>query len=142
LALLVFLSAAFGKHDSWFDHSGDNPDNHTPFRLAATSAINNLIPRILIPDRLFALVGYLPLPTTIKEIRDSFESFRLHMLDIINATRDWIASGHDNPQEAALLQNLVRANLAQLEQEETKELTKRRLTDEEMLSNALVSCCI
>ncbi|KAK7455740.1 hypothetical protein VKT23_010772 [Stygiomarasmius scandens] len=137
LALLVFLSAAFGKHSSWSDHSGDNPGHHTPFRLAATSAINNLIPRILIPDRLFALVGYLPLPTTIKEIRDSFESFKLHMLDIINASRDWIASGHDSPQEAALLQNLVKANLAQLEQEETKELTKRRLTDEEMLSNAL-----
>ncbi|KAK7452128.1 hypothetical protein VKT23_012234 [Stygiomarasmius scandens] len=139
LTLLIFSSAAFGKHNSWSDHSGDDSGHRIPFRVAVTNAVNNLVPKVLTPNWLFTLAEYLPLPKIIKETGDSFGFLRLHMLDIINAARDWVASGRDdNSLDAALLQNLVRANLAQMEQEETKELTKRRLTDEEVLSNAFM----
>ncbi|THU87883.1 cytochrome P450 [Dendrothele bispora CBS 962.96] len=142
LTLLIFSSAAFGKHNAWSDHSGDNSGHRISFRPAATSAVQNLVPKVLTPDWLVALAEYrfLPLPKIIKEASDSFMFLRLHMLDIISSARDWVASGNedDNSMDAALLQNLVKANLAQLEQEESKELMKRRLTDQEVLSNAFM----
>ncbi|KAF5341535.1 hypothetical protein D9758_012595 [Tetrapyrgos nigripes] len=139
LTLLIISSAAFGKHNGWSDHSGDDSGHRLPFRPAVTTAVKNLVPKVLTPNWLFALAEYLPLPKIIKETADSFVFLRLHMLDIINSAREWVAGGHeDNSLDAALLQNLVKANLAQLEQEETKELLKRRLTDQEVLSNAFM----
>lgn len=49
IALLILSSAAFGRHNSWRDHSVeeeevDSPTAHRiPFRPAVTSAVENLV---------------------------------------------------------------------------------------------------
>lgn len=109
-----------------------------PFRPAVTSAVNNLVPKVLLPNWLFTLARYIPVPYVGPFLRDTANSFvalRLHMLDTISAARPWATGGDASSMEAALLMNLVRANIAQ----EDNSLEKRRLTDEELLSNTFVS---
>lgn len=71
----------------------------------------------------------------LKETRESFEALRHHMLDVIGGARAWIAGGRQEVVDAALLRNLVEANMTQ-----EGDVDVRRLTDEELLSNTFVSC--
>ena len=65
------------------------------------------------------------------EAQESFDSLRMHMLDIIGSARDWVAGGGVVPMEAALLRNLVEANML-------NEEGKRHLSDDELLSDIFV----
>ncbi len=70
----------------------------------------------------------------LKETRESFEALKFHMLDVISLARAWVASGKAVDMEAALLRNLVEANMF-----EEANVNYKRLTDDELLSNTLVN---
>ena len=53
------------------------------------------------------------------------------MLDVIGLARDWIAGGKVTSMDAALLRNLVEANML-------NDNGKRHLSDDELLSNIFV----
>ncbi|KAJ8701241.1 hypothetical protein PTI98_000051 [Pleurotus ostreatus] len=134
--LLILSSAAFGRHNSWTDDTAleNSKAHHIPFRPAVKSAVENLVPKILTPDWMFTLFNLIPVPKVspvLKETRESFVALRLHMLDLISNARDWVSGGNAASLDAALLQNLVQANMAQ----EDDAAVRRKLTDDEMLSD-------
>lgn len=137
---MILSSAAFGRHNSWTDDTAleNSKAHHIPFRPAVKSAVENLVPKILTPDWMFALFNLIPVPKVspvLKETRESFVALRLHMLDLISNARDWVSGGNAASLDAALLQNLVQANMAQ----EDDAAVRRKLTDDEMLSDIFVS---
>ncbi|KIK60270.1 hypothetical protein GYMLUDRAFT_168213, partial [Collybiopsis luxurians FD-317 M1] len=139
IALLIFSSAAFGHHSSWLKHSTDSMESlhEVPFRQAVTSAVNNLVTKILTPPWMLVVTKYIPVPYVsklFKETQGSFEALRLHMLNIISSSRAWVSGGNTLSMDATLLTNLVHANMAQ----EIDPLQKKCLTNEELLSNTFM----
>ena len=93
-----------------------------------------MITKILISDRILDLSNkvYVPfISPHLAETRESFNSLRMHMLDVIGLARDWIAGGKVTSMDAGLLRNLVEANMS-------NEDGKRHLSDDELLSNTYV----
>jgi len=93
-----------------------------------------MITKVLIPDWIHDLSNrvYIPfISPHLAETRESFDSLRMHMLDVVGLARDWIAGGKATPMDAGLLRNLVEANMS-------KEEGKRHLSDDELLSNTFV----
>lgn len=138
LTLLVVSSAAFGRSASWSeDSSAEPPPGHrVAFCPAITSAIHYLLPRALTPGWLWNLSEHLHIPllgVVLKETRESFEAVRLHLMDLISLSRAWVAGGKSTSMDAALLRNLVEANMTQEDDPHQK-----RLTDEELLSDTFV----
>lgn len=66
--------------------------------------------------------------------RECFEALRLHMVEIVSQARAWIAGGKTTVMDAALLRNLVEANMM-----EDGDARDRHLTDDELLSDTFVS---
>ena len=62
----------------------------------------------------------------------AFEDLKSHMLDMVSEARAWAITGGSGRSNAALLRNLVEANLKQ-------EGDTKGLSDEELLSNVFVS---
>lgn len=107
------------------------------FGPAVISAVQHLVPKVLTPHWLVKLAQYVRIPfvgSVLKETQDSFEALRFHMLDMILLAREWVSGGKTSLMDAALLRNLVEANVAN--QEEDK--NGKRLTDDELLSNTFV----
>ena len=93
-----------------------------------------MITKVIIPDWIHDLSNkvYVPfISPHLTETRESFDSLRMHMLDIVGLARDWIAGGKATPMDAGLLRNLVEANMS-------NEEGKRHLSDDELLSNIFV----
>jgi hypothetical protein len=139
VALLILSSAAFGRHTPWIEDSTpqSSSEKTISYGSAVLAAMDNLIPQVLIPHWLAALVKHVHIPYVgpfVNETRESFETLRHHMYDLITATRTWASGDKTAAMDAALVRNLVEANLAQ----EDDDLQKR-LTDEELLSNTFVS---
>lgn len=98
------------------------------------STIDGLFIKILTPNWIYALSGYIQIPyvsPALRHTREAFEELRHHMLDVVSSARAWVAGGKAETMDAALLKNLVEANMAQ-------EGDYKRLTDEELLSNTFV----
>lgn len=137
-------SAAFGRHVSWADDSSaaPPPGHRLAFRVAVITAMDSLIAKVLTPE--WAYYAFSPrrvripyLSAVLAETRESFDALRLHMLDLISQARGWVAGGKATSMDAALLRNLVEANM---DQEDGDVVGQRRLTDEEVLSNTFVGC--
>ncbi|KAK0203616.1 cytochrome P450 [Desarmillaria ectypa] len=136
--LLVISTAGFGRRVSWSEDAAavPPPGHKIAFRPAVTSAVSHLIPKVLIPDFIYAFFDWLYLPLispALKETRESFEALKFHMLDVISLARAWVASGKAADMDAALLRNLVEANMF-----EEVDFNYKRLTDDELLSNTMV----
>lgn len=136
VTLLVISSAGFGRRVSLMEASKAEPPlgHKRTFRDAVTSTLEHMIPKVLFPDWLYDLSSriYLPLITPyLKETRESFDALGLHMLDVISLARDWVAGGKTGSMDAALIRNLVEANMS-------NDQGNRHLTDDELLSNTFV----
>ena len=93
-----------------------------------------MMTKVLIPDWILDLSNkvYVPLISPhLTETRESFDSLRMHMLDVVGLARDWIAGGKATSMDAGLLRNLVEANMS-------NEEGKRHLSDDELLSDIFV----
>ncbi|KAJ6564019.1 cytochrome P450 [Mycena capillaripes] len=138
VALLILSSAAFGRHSSWAeDLSAAAPPGHRiAFSPAVITAMDNLIAKVLTPNWAYAFSRRVHIPylsSVLKETHESFDALRLHMLDLVSEARLWVSGGKTVSMDAALLRNLVEANMDQESRND-----RRKLTDEELLSNTFV----
>ncbi|KAK0458736.1 cytochrome P450 [Desarmillaria tabescens] len=114
--LLVISTAGFGRRVSWSeDAAAVPPPGHKILFMTFLTGCNFLSSLLLSRKR-----------------RDSFEALKFHMLDVISLARAWVASGKAADMDAALLRNMVEANMS-----EEADLNYKRLTDDELLSNTL-----
>ncbi|KAF4564500.1 hypothetical protein EYR40_010663 [Pleurotus pulmonarius] len=137
LTLLIISSAGFSRRVSWNDDSSlvPPPGHAMAFQPAVASAIHHTIVKILTPDFLYSLCSQINIPfisPLLRETTTSFEALRMHMLEVVSSARAWILDNKgatkDGKMDAALLRNLVEANLAEGSD-------YRGLTDDELLSN-------
>jgi len=61
----------------------------------------------------------------------AYDDLRLHILELISTARAWVLRDRSSELDAALIRNLVEANMAQ-------EGDSKALTDDELLSNSFV----
>jgi hypothetical protein len=128
------FSAAFGRRTSWTAESTTElPTGHNrTFQAAVTSAAHNMFTRALTPNWIYNFSQHIHIPflsATLKETRESFHDLKFHMLDLISLAHAWVSDRTTSPMEAALLRNLVEANMTPEE---------GCLTDDELLSNIFV----
>ncbi|KAF7296923.1 F-box domain-containing protein [Mycena indigotica] len=141
-ALLVISSAGFGRRASWAE-DGPVPPGHTlAFRQAVSSAVDHLHAKVLTPDWFYALSGrvYVPLVGNVaRDTRIAFEAVRVHMQELVGLARAWVIEGKvGNNNEAALLRNLVEANMNAPETDDG-EMGTKTLAEDELLSNTWAS---
>jgi hypothetical protein len=139
IALLVISSAGFGRHVSMKDDSkAEPPPGHKlAFKPAIIATLRLLLLKSLTPTWVYGLSGYVYMPyitPVLEETSNSFEALRAHMLELISLARAWVADGKTTSMDAALLCNLVEANMSH---DET--LDGRHLSDDELLSDTFVS---
>ncbi|KIJ62164.1 hypothetical protein HYDPIDRAFT_182927 [Hydnomerulius pinastri MD-312] len=132
--LLVISSAGFGRRVSWTaDLSVEPPPGCSlTFRSAVMNSVDNVIFRILTPNWFSTLSSFIKVPYLSSRVlltQHSFEDLQRHMMDLVASARADIASGKPpSASDAALLRNLVEANMSQ-------DGDYKRLTDGELLSN-------
>ncbi|KII87854.1 hypothetical protein PLICRDRAFT_54898 [Plicaturopsis crispa FD-325 SS-3] len=129
VTLLVISAAGFGRRTSWKDDSlSDPPPGHVlTFRSAVANAVGNVILKALTPAWLSgAHIPFLSKRARWAEL--AFDELRLHMLDLVSTARAAFMEGKTSVTEAALLTNLVEANMSE-------DSDYKRLTDDELLSN-------
>ena len=105
---------------------------------AAELALEMVLPRSLIPEWLLDLGHWIHIPIlgpTLRAIRRSYADVKFGLLEIVSNARTQILDGNAATLDAALLKNMVEANMAASAGEEDV----RQLTDNELLSNSLVS---
>jgi hypothetical protein len=106
------------------------------FHPAICTTIKRLFTKILTPNWIDHLskVIYIPIVTPVmKETREAFASLHSHMLEVVSQARAQFADGKGSSLDAALLRNLVHANMNQ------EEGSSKHLSDDELLSNTFVS---
>ncbi|KAH0826708.1 cytochrome P450 [Lanmaoa asiatica] len=136
--LLVIAAAGFGRRVSWTADSTTEPPPgcKLTFLSAVMGSVNNLIFRALVPGWLYQFLLLIKVPYLSSRAlftRLAFDDLRIHMLDLVASARAEITSGeHSKASGAALLRNLVEANMNQAGDEE-------KLTEGEVLSNIFVS---
>lgn len=137
MTLLVISSTAFGRRGTWKAFSELNaatpPGEVMAFQPAVTTALSRLLYKVLTPNIAFTVSQniYIPFVTPLlRETTASFDALRYHMLEVISMARAWVAEGKTFQMDAALLRNLVDANMYE---------EGRHITDDELLSNSLVS---
>ena len=138
--LLILSSSAFGRHNSWNEDSTTHYDISSETKIsyaaAVLAAIDNSVPQVLIPRWLFKLAKQIHIPYLgpfVNETQESFDTLRHHIHELINV-RAWATGDKGVATDAALIRNLVEANLAQED-----DALQKRLTDEELISNTFVS---
>jgi hypothetical protein len=138
VTLLVITSAGFGRRASWQDESKPPPGHTMGFGAAVESTIKHLLTKALAPEWLYALSARVELPLigpALTETRKSFEAVKMHMMDLISLSRAWVVGGKASNMDAALLRNLVEANMMQAEDDGHN---SKMLTDAELESDVFV----
>jgi hypothetical protein len=140
--LLVIGSAGFGRQGPWVEDT--SLLNHkVTLSSAVTEAVSQLIPRSMVPKSVWNAVTeknmYIPfIGPTIKKAQDAFEVLRGHMVELTSEARNGLINAEKgNGNSAALLKNLVQANMETYDQ--GNEGGYKSLTDEELFSNMFVS---
>lgn len=141
--LLIIGSAGFGRHAPWVEDSS-SLSHKVNLSSAVEEATAQLIPRILIPKFIWNAITrnnvYIPFfKPVVDKVQDALEVLRGHMAEIISEARSRLINDEkDNENGAALLRNLVEANMMTFEQGNS-EGGYKSLTDEELYSNMFVS---
>jgi hypothetical protein len=134
IALLVISSAGFGRHVSMKDDStAEPPPGHKlAFKTAIDTTLDFLLWKSLTPTWVYDLSGYVYMPyitPVLDKTSNAFEALRDHMLEMISLARAWVAGGKTTSMDAALLCNLVEANMFH---------DGTHLSDDEILSDTFV----
>ena len=110
------------------------------FEEAVVSSVELLMYRAVVPDWVYTFCKRFHIPVlsaTLNHVKDTFDVLQAHLMDLISLSRARVAEGkQSNQTEAALLRNLVEANM-KIELDDTKDT--RQLTDRELLSDIFVS---
>ncbi|KAF8889572.1 cytochrome P450 [Infundibulicybe gibba] len=135
ITLLVISSAGFGRRSSWAEESRamPPPGHKVDFNTAVTSAMRNIVPKAATPKWVYTLSDTIPIPWVtplLRETTESFDALGVHMLEMVSLARAWVSGGKTGHMDAALLGNLVEANMV-----EENDAAYRQLTDDELLSN-------
>lgn len=139
VALLIIASAGFGRRASWKEDSSTTPPpgHKLAFRAAVTTTVGHMFVKVLAPKWIQNLSTRIRIPLlgpVLKNTRESFESLRLHILDLISLSQTWLATGKVSDMNTGLLQNLVEANMI-MEHDDDNHM---KLTDEEVVANIFV----
>ncbi|KAH0826717.1 cytochrome P450 [Lanmaoa asiatica] len=132
--LLVIAAAGFGRRVFWTAESTTEPPPgcKLTFLSAVTGTVNNLVFRALAPGWFYQFSSLIKVPYLSSRAlftQLAFDDLRTHMLDLVASARAEIASGeHPEASGAALLRNLVEANMNQ-------DGDSEKLTEGEVLSN-------
>ena len=140
ITMRTIASAGFGQRASWTATSGNGlaQGQYMPLIDAAELAIEMILPKSLIPEWLLDLGHWVHIPIlgpTLRAIRRSYADVKFGLLEIVSNARTRILDGKAATLDAALLKNMVKANMATSAGEEDV----RQLTDNELLSNSMVS---
>ncbi|KIY72214.1 cytochrome P450 [Cylindrobasidium torrendii FP15055 ss-10] len=133
VTLLVIASSAFGRHVSYREHVDKQPPlGHTmPFGAAVNTALTRLLFKVLTPRFVWNITTSFSIPfisPLMKETKAAFDALEKHMLEVTSEARAMILN--NEPMDAALLRNMVKANVQQ-------EGLAKTLTDDELLSNTM-----
>ena len=136
----AIASAGFGQRASWTTTSGRElaQGQHMPLIDAMELAIELVLPRGWIPEWLLDLGHWVHIPIlgpTLRAIRRSYADVKFGLLEIVSNAQTRILDGKAATLDAALLKKMVKANKAMSAGEEDV----RQLTDNELLSNSMVS---
>ena len=83
----------------------------------------------------FSQMVYLPyFSENLKRTYQAFDDLKHHILELVSTARAWASGDRTKVLDAALVRNLVEANMDQGG-------NSKSLTDNELLSNAFVSTC-
>lgn len=134
----MISSAGFGRRASWQEDSSTKPPpgHKRTFREAIGTALDHLFVKALTPTWMYTFSARLHLPVVsrvLKETTESFEALGFHMIELISLSRAWVVGGKTSNMDAALLRNLVEANMT-----EADDVHHKKLTDDEVLSNIFV----
>jgi hypothetical protein len=120
---------------SWAaDFTEAPPGYHYSFSSALHSSLDALFVRFLTPEWFYKLSQKIHLPfisLRLKTIYQAYDDLKLYILELISTARAWVLGGKSSELDAALVRNLVEANMMQ-------EGDSKALTDDELLSNSFV----
>ena len=140
----VICAAGFGQRisrpsSSEHQFAHDQHGGTVSFEEAVVSSLNLLVYRAVVPDWVYTFCKRFHIPilsTTLNHVKDTFDVLQAHLMELISLSRAWVAEGkQSNQSEAALLRNLVEANM-DIELDDNKDA--RQLTDGELLSDIFV----
>jgi hypothetical protein len=119
------------------DSKAEPPLGHKlAFKPAVTTALRLMILKALTPTWVYDVSACIHIPyitPALDKTRTSFEALGGHMLELISLARAWIADGKTTSMDAALLRNLVEANMSH---DGTSD--RKYLSDDELLSDTFV----
>ncbi|KAJ7359621.1 cytochrome P450 [Mycena albidolilacea] len=140
VTLLVISSVGFGRRASWQQNASTvpPPGQLMAFGPAVFAAVHYLFPKALTPKWLSALSERMYIPVIGRMVRDvnhAYEALKLHMVELVSLSRAWVVEGKVSNMDAALLRNLVEANM---EDEDAAITSYKNLTDDELFSNTFL----
>ena len=143
ITIRTIASAGFGQRASWTATSGSElaQGQHMPLIDAAELAATLILPRGWIPEWLLDLGYRVHIPIlgpTLRAVRRSYADVKFGLLEIVSHARTQILEGKAATLDAALLKNMVEANMTASAGDEDV----RQLTDNELLSNSFVSLLV
>ncbi|KAF8650924.1 hypothetical protein AX16_005022 [Volvariella volvacea WC 439] len=135
ITLMTIAAAGFGRRIAYDQISDKKSQEATfvhklSFREAVTGSVRSLPVLAMAPEWLYPVARAVRIPffsPLLQGATDCFDGMRLHMLELISVARTWVAGGRTSQLDAALLANLVEANMAQE--------GNKTLSDEELLSD-------
>ncbi|KAF7319130.1 F-box domain-containing protein [Mycena chlorophos] len=139
-SMLVIASAGFGHRSSWKDDGTVAPGHALTFRQALFLASAYGSVKVLTPSWLYTLSEHVYVPLAGRLIRDTqtaFEALRVHMLELVGMARAWVIEGKIDAGDAALLRNLVEANM-DVSEGDVHKAGDNALTESELLSNSFI----
>ncbi|KAG9309961.1 cytochrome P450 [Chiua virens] len=133
----VIVAASFGIRIPWSTDSAEElgPGRKLTFRSALFGSVENVLFKALIPEWFYKLSSLVKVPYLSSRAlftRVAFDDIRAHMGDLVASARADIVSGkHIGDSRAALLRNLVEANMDQ-------DVDLNRLTEEELFADIFI----
>jgi hypothetical protein len=132
----VISAAGFGRRWLWTSEFKDaSPGYKYSFPAALHAALDGLLPLVLTPKWCLKLSQTIHIPFLSQNLENSLTGFRelkLYILELISVARAWVSGDKTSQLDAALLKNLVEANMT------AQEGDSKNLSDDELISNVFV----
>jgi hypothetical protein len=135
ITLLVISAAGFGRRWAFgADFEAPPPGYRLSMPSALHITLDGLLARTLVPKwfKKLSQTIYIPFFSAYLERVDlAIHELKLHFLELVSAAREWVVGDKTSKIDAALVRNLVEANM-------TQEGDSRGLTEGELLSDIFV----